>query len=198
MSLIKGITSLDTQSICLLRAERLYWERIKCAQATSRLRSRFTCNTWCRYCVFSAWEERLPGKQCLHNLYKYLFLSYPSPFGVITYSQVKRRTPTHLWNARSAFLCRTSCIPRSEAEKGFHWSVAWKTREFGTNSTLIPKTPHPLDYKQRVLGAYVLRPVPGTIEDRTQSPGQPKALGLIGHSLEGCWGDSVSWMLPQA
>lgn len=62
--------------------------------------------------------KRLPGgKYCLHNLYKYLFFLYFSYFGVIMHSRVKRWTPTHLWNARSAFLCRTSCIPRKEAKK---------------------------------------------------------------------------------
>lgn len=68
--------------------------------------------------MFSAQDERLSGgKHCLHNLYKYLFFLYLSYFGVIMHSRVKRWTPTHLWNARSAFLCRTSCIPRKEAKK---------------------------------------------------------------------------------
>lgn len=68
--------------------------------------------------MFSAQDERLlGGKHCLHNLYKYLFFLYLSYFGVIMNSRVKRWTPTHLWNARSAFLCRTSCIPRKEAKK---------------------------------------------------------------------------------
>lgn len=78
-------------------------------------------NKWCSkfwHCMFSAQDEKLPGvKDCLHNLYKYLFFLFLSYFGVIMYSQVKRWTPTHLWNARSAFLCRISCTPRKAAEE---------------------------------------------------------------------------------
>lgn len=152
-------------------------------------------NKWCSkfwYCMFSAQDERLPGvKHCLHNLYKYLFFLYLSYFGVIMYSRVKRWTPTHLWNARSAFLCRTSCIPRKEAgEKG---SISQWHRRSGSvwqmqNSS--PKSYIPLDSKQ-----HMLCPAPGTAEDRKRSPCQPKTLALAGPNWGTMPGESVSWMV---
>lgn len=77
---------------------------------------------------------KTPGvEHCLHNPYKYLFFLYSLHSGVIVHSRVKRGTPTHLWNARSAFLWRTSCIPRREAKESVQLVSGMEIREFSTN-----------------------------------------------------------------
>lgn len=144
-------------------------------------------NKWCSefwYRMFTAQNEKLPGvKHCLHNLYKYLFFLYLSYFGVIMYSRVKRWTPTHLWNARSAFLCRTSCIPRKEAEEKGSISQ-WHGRS--GNFWQRQKSPQnlyiQLDWKQQIPGAYGPSPVSGTLEGGKWSPDQAGALARIGRN----------------
>lgn len=146
-------------------------------------------NKWCSkfwYRMFSARNEKLPGvKHCLHNLYKYLFFLYLSYFGVIMYSRVKRWTPTHLWNARSAFLCRTSCIPRKEAEEKGSISQ-WHGRS--GNSWQIQKSSQnlyiQLDWKQQIPGAYGPSPVSGTTECGKWSPDQARLLHVSGITVE--------------
>lgn len=131
--------------------------------------------------MFSAQKERLPGvEHCLHNPYKYLFFLYSPHSGVIVYSRVKRGTPTHLWNARSAFLWRTSCIPRREAKERVQLVSGVEIREFSTNIN-ITKTTHLTGLRATDSGYLRSQSIPGAEEDGRQRPGQPEVLTL-GHN----------------
>lgn len=187
MSLIKGSSPLHIQSICLPRAELAVLGRNKmCLKDEGRTDEERRSTWWQMMRRASTLGARCSrgkspgGKHCLHNLYKYLSLLYPSHCGVVMYSRVKRWTPTHLWNARSAFLCRTSCIPRNEAEKGSirQWQVSDRYKAHHKNYTFWVCVCSVLPQAQRETG--------------------PCTRGC---DLAWCRGDSVSWgsfLVPQA